>query len=108
MIKIKDLNYWDVKNLHRLEVSQKLPVDCFKWVGNTSQFNRDFIENYNKDEGYFLKVDIQYLEELHHLHNDLPFLPERIKIEKVKKLVTNLHNKKIICHTQKEFKASIK
>ena len=23
----------------------------------------------------FLKVDIQYLEKLHELHNDLPFLP---------------------------------
>ena len=26
-------------------------------------------------------------------HNDLPFLPERMKIEKVEKLVTNLHDK---------------
>ena len=25
--------------------------------------------------------------------NDLPFLPERMKVEKVKKLVTNLHDK---------------
>ena len=30
---------------------------------------------------------------MHELHNDLPFLPERIKIEKVKKVVTNLHVK---------------
>ena len=27
------------------------------------------------------------------LHNDLPFLPERTKIEKVEKLVANLHDK---------------
>ena len=27
------------------------------------------------------------------LHNDLPFLPERIKIEKVEKLVANFHDK---------------
>ena len=27
------------------------------------------------------------------LHNDLPFLPERMKLEKVGKLVTNLHDK---------------
>ena len=27
------------------------------------------------------------------LHNDLPFLPERMKIEKVEKLVANLHDK---------------
>ena len=30
---------------------------------------------------------------MHELHNDLPFLPERIKIEKFKKVVTNLHDK---------------
>ena len=32
-------------------------------------------------------------KKLHELHNDLPFLPERMKIEKVEKLVTNLHDK---------------
>ena len=30
---------------------------------------------------------------LKNYHNDLPFLPERMKIEKVEKLVTNLHDK---------------
>ena len=37
----------------------------------------------------FLQVDFQYLEKLCELHNDLPFLPEEMKIEKVKKLVAN-------------------
>ena len=40
--------------------------------------------------------DVQHLEKLHELHNDLPFLPERMKIGKVEKLVTNSyypHNK---------------
>ena len=30
---------------------------------------------------------------LNELHNDLPFLPERMIVEKVKKLVANLHKK---------------
>ena len=46
------------------------------------------------DEGYFLGVDIQYPENLHNFHNDLPFLPERTKIGKVKRVVANLHDKK--------------
>ena len=73
---------------------QKLPANKFEQIEDTSQFNEDFIKNYNKesDEGYFLEVDVQYSETLHELHNDLPFLPERIKIEKVKKLVTNLRD----------------
>ena len=30
--------------------------------------------------GYFLEADVQYPENLHDLHNNLPFLPKRIKI----------------------------
>ena len=74
---------------------QKLPVNNFQWIEDTSQFNEDFIKNYNEesDERYFLKLDIRYPEKLHELHNDLPFLPERMQIKKAEKLVTNLHNK---------------
>ena len=65
------------------------------WIENNSQFNKDFIKIYHKDsnEGYFSDVDIQYLEKSNERHNDLPFLPERMKIEKAEKLVTNLHDK---------------
>ena len=89
------LQYWDVNNLYGWAMSQKLPVNNFEWIKDTSQFNEDFIKNYNEesDEGYFLEVDIQYPEKLHELHNDVPFLPERKKIKKVKKLVTNLYDK---------------
>ena len=41
------------------------------------------------------KVDIQYTVKLHSMLNDLPFLPERIKIEKVEKLVVKLHDKSV-------------
>ena len=63
-------------------MSQKLLLNNHEWIEDTSQFNEDFIKNYNeeKDEGYFLKVDVQYIQKLHELHNDLPFLPERVKI----------------------------
>ena len=74
---------------------KKLPVNNFEWITDTSQFNEDFLKNYNEesDEGYFLEVDVQYLEKLHEFHNGLPFLTERIKIEQVEKLVANLHDK---------------
>ena len=70
---------------------QTFQVDIFEWIQDTSKFNEDFIKNYNEEseEGYFLEVDAQYPEKLHELDNDLPFLPERRKIEKVQKLVTN-------------------
>ena len=58
-----------------------------KWVEKISEFNNEFIESYSDecDEGYFLEVDVQHLENLHKLGNDLPFLSERMKIEKVDK-----------------------
>ena len=89
------LKYWDVNNLYGWAISQSLPENKFEWTEDTCLFNEDFIKIYNKesDAWYFLKVDTQYPEKLNELHNDLPFLPERITLEKVEKLVTNLHDK---------------
>ena len=63
-------------------MSQKLLVNNFEWIKGTSQFNEDFMKNYNAEsnKGYFVEVDVQYLEKLHEIHNDLPFLPERMKM----------------------------
>ena len=39
------------------------------------------------------KFMFNILKKLHERHNDLPFLPDRMKYEKVEKLITNLHDK---------------
>ena len=57
-------------------MSRKLLVNNFDWI-----------------KGCFFKVDVQYTEELCELHNDLPFVSARMKMEKVQKLVANLHDK---------------
>ena len=74
---------------------QNLLVNNFDRRGDTSIFNEYFLQNYNEesDEGYFLEVDVQYLQKLDKLQNNLPFLPERIKIEIVKKFVSSFHDK---------------
>ena len=66
---------------------QNLPVNNFEWIKDTSQFNEAFVKSYSeeRDKRNFLEVDVQYLEKLHEIHNDLPILTERMKIEKVKK-----------------------
>ena len=38
-------------------------------------------------------MGVLYLEKVHEHRNDLPFLSERMKMEKVEKLVANLHDK---------------
>ena len=66
-----------------------------------SDFNKDFIKNYNKnsDVGYFLEVDIEYPKTLWGSHKELPFLPERKKLEKVEKLVCSIEDKeKYVIH----------
>ena len=90
------IQYLDANNLYGWAMSQKLPVSDFKWIKDTSKINEEFIKNYdeNNDKGYILEVDVKYPKRLHKLHSDLPFLPKRIKIDKCKKLVCNLLNKK--------------
>ena len=88
------IQYWNVNNLYRWAISENFPGNNVEWIEDISQFNDDFI-NYNEesDEGYFLEVDVQYLEKLYEFLNDLPFLIERMKIEKVEMLVATLHDK---------------
>ena len=63
---------------------------------STSGINEEFIKKYdeNNDNGYILEVDVKYPKKLHDLHSDLPLLLKRMKIDKCKKLVCNLRNKK--------------
>ena len=73
----------------------KIALNGFKWIKKLSKFNEHFIKNYdeNSNKGYVLEVDIEYPKKLFNLHNDLPFLAERKKIEKCKKLVCSIHDK---------------
>ena len=89
-------------------MSQNLQVNTFERIENTSQFNEDFIKNYNEesDERYFLEVDVSifmnFKSKLHDFHNELPVLPERMKIGEVEKLVANLHDKtEFVIHIRK-------
>ena len=101
------IQYLDANNLYGWAMSQKLPVNGFKWVNNET--NEEFIKNYDENnyKGYILEVDVKYPKKLHDLQGDLPFLPKRMKIDKCKKLVCYLRNKKKIRRTYKIIKTSI-
>ena len=48
MIKIKKslyIQYWDLNNLYGWVMSQKLSVNNFEWIKDTSQFSEDLIKN---------------------------------------------------------------
>ena len=90
------IQYLDANNLYGWAMSQKLPVNNFKWVEDTSRINEEFLKNYNENskKGYVLEVDVKYLKKLHDSHSDLPFLPRRMKIDKCKNLC-------VICITKR-------
>ena len=90
------ITYLDANNFYGWAMSQKLPVNGFKWVEKLSRFNEIFIKNYNEnsDIGYFFEVDIDYPKKLFDLHKDLPFFPERKKVNKVEKLICDTEDKK--------------
>ena len=51
---------------------------------NILKFNEGFIKIYDEDsdKGYILEVDSSYLKNVHDLHNNWPFLPGKMEINK--------------------------
>ena len=75
------LEYLDANNLYGWTMCKKLLINGFKWVTKLDKFNEDFIKNYNENSNVecFLDVDVEYPINLHEMHGDLPFLPDRKK-----------------------------
>ena len=90
------IQYLDANNLYGASMSKKLPIKGFKWFDDIERIDEEFIKEYNEisDKGYVIEADVDYPQELHDLHSDMPFLPEMMLINETKKLVCNLHNKK--------------
>ena len=85
------IQYLDANNLYGWAMSQPLPVDGFKWMKESE------LPNWNRlcdGEGCILEVDLEYPEDLHDTHNEYPLAPERLRVNKVDKLIPNLNNKK--------------
>ena len=104
------IEYLDASNLYGWAMSQKLPVNAFKWIKKEqlSNVNENFIRNYdeNSNKGYFFEVYINYPKELFNLHKDLSFLPETKKVNKLKKINLWHRKQKEICYSHKIFKTS--
>ena len=58
-------------------MSEYLPYEKFEWLENIDKFDVISI-NENSDIEYILEVDLEYPKELHELHNDYPFAPEKL------------------------------
>ena len=69
---------------------------AYLWIKDLSKFNESLIKTYddNSEKGYFVDVDVKYPKKLFNSHRDLPFLPEREKNNKCKKLICTIQNRK--------------
>ena len=83
----KYITYLDANNLYGGAMRQPLPTHGFKWM------NKNELETWEK-HSCVLEVDLACPKHLHNLLNDYPLAPERIKVNKVDKLIPNLWNKK--------------
>jgi len=72
------LMYLDANTLYGWAMSQPLPYKDFKWI-DPSELDLDQYGE-NSKRGIILEVDLEYPEELHHLHNDFPCAPEKIVV----------------------------
>ena len=90
--KTNHLQYLDANNLYGWAMSQPLPTGKFKWVEVKPNEIRKLVKR--KDKGYLLEVNVKYPKELHDSHNDLPFMCERMKINRVEKLIPNLFDRR--------------
>ena len=59
-------------------MSQKVPVNGFKWIKELSRFNErssaeDLIKNYdeNSNKAYILEVNVKYPKDLFNIHKNI-------------------------------------
>ena len=98
----KYLMYLDANNLYGSAMFKKLPIHSFKWLTSGEMeklFDNRVVQIWEKTP-CILEVDLEYPENLHDLHNDYPFCPERVECKNgVEKLIPNLRNKtKYVIH----------
>ena len=81
--KNKHIFYLDMNNLYGDAMSQYLPYADFKRIKDINKIKQKLMNiKSNSSSGYILEVDLEYLQELHDIHNDYPLAPEKINIPK--------------------------
>ena len=60
-------------------MSKYLRYEEFEWLENIGEFNVMSVSE-KCEIGYFLKVNLEYPDEIHELHNDYPLAPEKLAV----------------------------
>ena len=74
---LKYISYLEMNNLYGWAMTRYLPYGGFKWLKNVDEFDVNSISE-KCPIGYFLKVDLEYPDKLHELHNGYPLAPKKL------------------------------
>ena len=66
-----------MNNFYGWIMSRYLSYGRLKWLKNADKFDVNSIKE-KSPIGYILKVDREYPDEFHYLHNDYPLAPEKL------------------------------
>ena len=93
------IQYLDENNLYGWAMTQKLSIHGFKWIDVDESSELKLLEKKATNQGFIFEVDLDYPRSLWKSHNDYPLAPERIKIDKVDKLICSfLPQKHYVLH----------
>ena len=67
-------------NLYGYAMSQFFPTSRFKWIDPKELDMNKYASSSPKC--YVLEVDLDYLDQLHELHNDYPLAPDKMEIKR--------------------------
>ena len=77
----KYIMYLDANNLYGWAMTQYLPTGNFRWMTDKEVSKIDLAKyKENGKKGLILEVDLEYLRELHSLHNDYLVTPEKLNV----------------------------
>ena len=88
------IQYLDANNLYGWAMAQKLPTHGFKWINVDKLKVLKLLEKKDTNQGFIFEVDLDYPSSLWDSHNDYPLAPEKVKIDKVDKLICSFLPKK--------------
>ena len=81
------IQYLNANNLYGWAMSQKLPTHGFKWIDVNKSKVLKLLEKKDTNQGFIFEVDLDYPGTLWYLHNDYPLAPEKLKVDKIDKLI---------------------